>query len=60
MRSDALTGTAFPRRVYIQEDRTMRKDFLWGGATAANQSEGGYDRDGRGMAVVDVLPHGET
>ena len=38
----------------------MRKDFLWGGATAANQSEGGYDRDGRGMAVVDVLPHGEN
>lgn len=38
----------------------MRKDFLWGGATAANQSEGGYDRDGRGMAIVDVLPHGEN
>lgn len=38
----------------------MRKDFLWGGATAANQSEGGYDRDGRGMAIVDVLPHGKN
>ncbi len=23
------------------------KDFLWGGATAANQLEGAYDRDGK-------------
>lgn len=33
--------------------------FLWGGATAANQFEGGYDADGRGLANVDVVPHGE-
>ena len=26
------------------------KDFLWGGATAANQCEGAYDVDGRGLA----------
>ena len=38
----------------------MRKDFLWGGATAANQCEGGWQADGRGMAIVDVLPHGEN
>ena len=37
----------------------MQKDFLWGGATAANQSEGGWKKDGRGMAVVDVIPHGK-
>ncbi|MFQ9635046.1 MAG: family 1 glycosylhydrolase, partial [Coprobacillus cateniformis] len=24
------------------------KDFLWGGATAANQCEGGFDKGGRG------------
>lgn len=36
----------------------MQKDFLWGGATAANQWEGGWQRDGRGMALVDVIPHG--
>ncbi|HEN8310081.1 TPA: family 1 glycosylhydrolase, partial [Enterococcus faecium] len=24
----------------------FRKDFLWGGATAANQCEGGYDEGG--------------
>lgn len=38
----------------------MRKNFLWGGATAANQSEGGWERDGRGLGIVDVLPHGEN
>ena len=32
--------------------------FLWGGATAANQCEGGFDADGRGLANVDVIPHG--
>ena len=38
----------------------MRNNFLWGGATAANQCEGGWQADGRGMAVVDVLPQGEN
>lgn len=36
----------------------FKRDFLWGGATAANQSEGGYQEDGRGLANVDVCPHG--
>jgi len=31
---------------------------LWGGATAANQFEGAYNADGRGLANVDVCPHG--
>lgn len=30
------------------------KDFLWGGATAANQIEGGSDVDGKGLSVSDV------
>lgn len=34
------------------------KGFLWGGATAANQCEGGYDEGDRGLASVDVIPHG--
>lgn len=38
---------------------TFRKDFLWGGATAANQCEGAYDVDGRGLANVDLCPVGE-
>ncbi|MBP5593749.1 MAG: family 1 glycosylhydrolase, partial [Pseudobutyrivibrio sp.] len=32
--------------------------FLWGGATAANQCEGGYNLDGRGLSSVDVVPFG--
>ena len=34
-------------------------NFLWGGATAANQCEGGYNEGGRGLANVDVVPFGE-
>lgn len=34
--------------------------FLWGGATAANQLEGAYDVDGRGLANVDLSPVGEA
>lgn len=37
----------------------FRKDFLWGGATAANQCEGAYNEGGRGVANVDLLPHGK-
>lgn len=36
----------------------LGKNFLWGGATAANQSEGGYNEGGRGLANVDLLPSG--
>ena len=35
------------------------KGFLWGGATAANQCEGAYNEGGRGLANVDVCPHGK-
>ena len=38
----------------------MRKDFLWGGATAANQCEGGWQENGRGPALVDVIPYGKN
>ena len=43
-------------------EKTLNKfpeGFLWGGATAANQCEGGYNEGGRGLANVDVIPHGE-
>lgn len=29
-------------------------EFLWGGATAANQAEGAWNVDGKGMSVADV------
>lgn len=36
------------------------KEFLWGGATAANQYEGAYLEDGRGLANVDFIPAGKN
>ncbi len=36
----------------------LPKDFLWGGAVAANQCEGAYLQDGKGLSLVDVLPTG--
>lgn len=36
----------------------LSENFLWGGATAANQAEGGYNKDGRGLANVDLIPWG--
>lgn len=33
-------------------------NFLWGGAVAANQCEGAYLEDGKGLSIQDVLPHG--
>lgn len=41
-----MTNTPFP------------DGFLWGGATAANQIEGAYDVDGKGLSVQDVMPRG--
>ena len=37
----------------------FREDFLWGGATAANQCEGGYKEGKRGLSNVDVQPFGK-
>lgn len=31
------------------------KDFLWGGASAANQYEGGYNLDGKGLSTADMM-----
>ncbi|QCT18962.1 6-phospho-beta-glucosidase [Jejubacter calystegiae] len=41
-----MSETAFP------------DDFLWGGALAANQAEGAWQEGGKGLATVDMLPHG--
>lgn len=35
------------------------KDFLWGGAIAANQSEGAYLEDGKGLGICDFLEVGK-
>lgn len=33
-------------------------DFMWGSASAAYHFEGGFDKDGKGLTVQDVTPHG--
>ena len=38
--------------------RTFKKDFLWGGAVAANQFEGAWDADGKGASVSDMCTNG--
>lgn len=33
--------------------------FLWGAAVSANQAEGSYLEDGRGISNIDMIPHGK-
>ena len=33
----------------------LSDDFLWGGAVAANQVEGGWNKGGKGVSVSDVM-----
>ena len=37
---------------------SLPKDFLWGGAVAANQCEGAYREDGKGLNIADVMTVG--
>ena len=37
----------------------LRKDFLWGGAVTAHQSEGGYTEGGKVPAVCDLTVTGK-
>lgn len=39
---------------------SFKTDFLWGGATAANQIEGAWNIDGRGPAKTDVTTAGSV
>ncbi|BCQ43468.1 hypothetical protein ERHA55_09950 [Erwinia rhapontici] len=36
----------------------LPKEFMWGGAVAAHQVEGGWDKGGKGPSIVDVLTSG--
>ncbi len=36
----------------------FNEGFLWGGAVAANQCEGAYNEDGKGLSIQDVTPKG--
>lgn len=37
---------------------TFPDNFLWGGAVAANQCEGAYNEDGKGLSIQDIMPKG--
>lgn len=37
----------------------LSKDFLWGGAIAANQAEGAYLEDGKGLSLMDIVTAGK-
>lgn len=39
--------------------KTLSKDFLWGGAVAANQCEGAWNVDGKGISIMDVATAGD-
>ena len=40
--------------------KAFPKNFLWGGAIAANQAEGAYNEDGRGLVATDVTTGGSV
>lgn len=40
-------------------EKKFPDNFLWGGATAANQLEGAYREGGKGLSIIDVLPMGD-
>jgi 6-phospho-beta-glucosidase len=46
----------------MKGEMTMVKNFpdgfLWGGAVAANQCEGAYNEDGKGLSTQDIAPRG--
>lgn len=45
-------------RLSANEKLTLPKDFLWGGAVAAHQVEGGWNKGGKGPSICDVLTGG--
>ena len=45
-----------------EEEREMHKlskDFLWGGAVSATQSEGAYLEGGKGLSIFDIMTRGD-
>ncbi|MCT8975064.1 glycoside hydrolase family 1 protein [Clostridium sp. CX1] len=41
-------------------EKKFPEGFLWGGAVAANQCEGAYNEDGKGLSTQDIAPRGIT
>lgn len=40
--------------------KTLKDDFLWGGAVAAHQLEGGYQEGGKGLSIADFMTLGSN
>lgn len=40
----------------MMDAKKLPENFLWGGATAANQIEGAWDADGKGPSLIDMIP----
>lgn len=43
----------------MTQEMKFPEGFLWGGATAANQLEGAYETDNKGLTIADVAPGGK-
>ncbi|MDN2639833.1 glycoside hydrolase family 1 protein [Enterococcus avium] len=43
----------------MEQTKRFPKDFLFGGATAANQIEGAYKEGGKGLSIADMMPVGK-
>lgn len=41
----------------MAENKAFPEGFLWGGATAANQVEGAYNKGGKGLSTADVAKY---
>jgi len=41
--------------VQLKSPKGFPTDFMWGGAIAANQAEGAWDKDGRGPSQADIM-----
>lgn len=54
-RTDGKAGNIIYSKEHV---KMFPKNFLWGGAVAANQCEGAYQEDGKGLSIQDVMPHG--
>lgn len=46
--------------IYRFMTKQFPKNFMWGGAIAANQAEGAYNLDGRGLTATDVTTGGSV
>lgn len=42
----------------MSKSKGLKKDFLWGGAVAAHQLEGGWQEGGKGVSVADIMSAG--